>query len=326
MEEKYIISVICPVRNEEQYIGNILQFFQRAFPKNKELIIADGASTDNTKGIVQDFAKVNPGVTLIDNTKRYVPFALNECIRLAKGKYIVRLDAHTEYDLDYFEKIIAAFEETGAEIVGGPMRAKGNNPFQRAVATCTSTLFGVGDSKFHNDTYRGFTDSVYLGAWHNKIFQRTGLFDEEMCRNQDDEFHYRAKKYGLKIFLDPAIKSWYFPRSSFKTLMKQYFQYGLFKPLVMRKVKSEIKLRHLIPSVFLLYILSIPLISLLIGTLAMIPLLLYFAIDLIFSLMMQDGFSEKILSLAIYPALHIAYGSGFILGLNNSIRNRCFRG
>jgi len=320
------ITVILPCRNEEHYISKVLDFFIGAQPENKELLIADGDSTDRTREIVADYSAKHAGITLIQNPKRFVPFALNECILKSSGEYIIRLDAHTEYAPDYFTKVIETFEKTGAEIVGGPMRAKGKTPFQRAVAVCTSTMFGVGDSKFHDETAEGFTDSVYLGAWRKSIFETTGLFDESMLRNQDDEFHYRAKSKGMKIYLNPEIKSWYYPRSNLKTLMKQYFQYGLFKPLVLKKVKSEIKPRHLIPSAFVLYVILIPLLYFFIGLMAIIPLMVYLLFDIYFSLAKQQGASEKISSLFIYPALHVSYGCGFLLGLSNSLRKLFFKG
>jgi glycosyltransferase involved in cell wall biosynthesis len=319
-------SVILPCRNEEHYISRVLDFFIAAKPENKELIIADGASTDRTREIVSEYSAKTPGIILISNPDRFVPFALNACIRKSTGEFIVRLDAHTEYAPDYFTKVIETFEKTGAEIVGGPMRAKGKTSFQRAVAVCTSTMFGVGDSKFHDDTAEGFTDSVYLGAWRRNIFETTGYFDEAMLRNQDDEFHYRAKSKGMKIYLNPEIKSWYYPRSNIRTLTKQYFQYGLFKPLVLKKVRSEIKPRHLIPSAFLLYLISIPILFLMTGWMAVVPLIIYLAFDLLFSFSRQDKIAEKFNALVIYPALHISYGSGFLLGLSNSLRKIFFKG
>jgi succinoglycan biosynthesis protein ExoA len=319
-----LITVIMPCRNEEHYIRKILDFFVSAGPAEKELIVSDGESKDRTREIISSYSVAHPEIILISNPKRYVPYALNDCIAQAKGRYIIRLDAHTEYASDYFEKVIEAFEKTGAEIVGGPMRTKGTTSFQRAVAVCTSTVFGVGDSKFHDDSAEGFTDSVYLGAWRKEIFAITGMFDVEMLRNQDDEFHYRAKSMGMKIYLDPAIRSWYYPRSNFKTLTRQYFQYGLFKPLVLSKVKSEVKPRHLIPSAFLLYLLSLPLVWKVSGIISMLPLILYFALDVYFSFAKQNGFRQIAASLAIYPALHLSYGLGFLLGLNGSLRQFFF--
>lgn len=321
-----VISVVVPCRNEEHYIGKVLDFFVNALPVEKELLIADGDSTDRTREIIGSYAAKYPGIILISNPRRFVPYALNECISKASGKYIVRLDAHSEYASDYFVKTIATFEKTGAEIVGGPMRAKGVNPFQRAVAICTSTKFGVGDSQFHDDTAEGYTDSVYLGAWKREIFPVTGLFDEEMLRNQDDEFHYRARSKGMKIYLNPEIRSWYYPRSTYRKLMKQYFQYGLFKPLVLSKVKSGIRIRHLVPTGFVLYLIGIIFIYPLTGKLSLLPLVLYICIDILFSLTKQKGTREKMSSLLIYPALHLSYGSGFILGLNKSLRSMFFKG
>ncbi len=320
------VSVILPCRNEEHYIKKVLDFFIHALPENKELIIADGESTDGTLEIIKEYSRTYSNILLIKNPKRFVPFALNNCIRQASGKYIVRLDAHTEYADDYFEKIIHTFEATGAEIVGGPMRARGNTSFQRAVAICTSTMFGVGDSKFHDENAEGFTDSVYLGAWLSNIFERTGLFDEEMLRNQDDEFHYRAGSKGMKIYLNPKIRSWYYPRSNFRSLIKQYFQYGLFKPLVLSKVKSGIKLRHLVPLLFVFYLIGMPVMYSYSVWLALLPSVFYFILDFIFSFTKQKLFSEKVVSLLIYPALHVSYGCGFLLGLNRKLRKACFHG
>lgn len=320
-----LISVILPCRNEENYIAKVLEFFIHARPQNKELIIADGESTDNTREIIRKYSSEHPEIIVISNPNRFVPFALNDCIRQAKGKYIIRLDAHTEYQDDYLEQIIDTFEKTGAEIVGGPMRAKGKTPFQRAVAICTSTIFGVGDSKFHDDAAEGFTDSVYLGAWQKEIFAITGLFDTEMLRNQDDEFHYRAKSKGMNIYLNPRIVSWYYPRSTRESLAKQYFQYGLFKPLVLKKVKSGIKLRHLIPSAFVLYLFVLPRVLMAIGFIAVIPFLLYVAIDIFFAVRKQRGQEEKFNAMLIYPVLHVSYGCGFLLGLNSYLRKLFFR-
>jgi succinoglycan biosynthesis protein ExoA len=320
------ITVILPCRNEEHYISKVLDFFIAAQPSDKELIIADGDSSDRTREIIEAYSAQHPEIRLIRNPKRFVPFALNECILKSAGDYIIRLDAHTEYATDYFTKVIETFEKSGAEIVGGPMRAKGKTPFQRAVAVCTSTIFGVGDSKFHDDKAEGFTDSVYLGAWRKSIFKTTGMFDESMLRNQDDEFHYRAKSKGMKIYLNPEIKSWYYPRSNLRSLMKQYFQYGLFKPLVLKKVKSEIKARHLIPSAFILYLISIPFLYFVAGAWSTLPLIIYLLFDLYFSLAKQIAAYEKMNAIVIYPALHVSYGCGFILGLSNSLRKFFFKG
>lgn len=308
-----MISVICPTFNEANYIENVLRFFISASPKEKELLIIDGGSDDGTREIVNDWAKKHTNIFLIYNPYKFVPFALNIGIKESTGDPIVRLDAHTEYSNDYFISILKTFSKTNADIVGGPMRAEGKTIFQRAVAYCTSSSFGIGNSKIHREHYKGESDHVYLGAWQRKLFSEIGFFDESLKRNQDDEFHYRASSLGKKIFLNPEIKSYYYPRSSLNKLFKQYFQYGLFKPLVLRKVKSGFKLRHLIPSLFVIYLITLP-ITIVFPQYYFI-LILYFVIGLIFSVNNKLKISEKCYSLIIYFTIHISYGSGFILGL-----------
>ena len=308
-----MITVLCPTYNEAEYIEKVLKFFINAKPADKELLIIDGGSNDGTKEIVNDWTNKYSNIRLLENKNKYVPFALNIGIKKSNGDLIIRLDAHAEYAEDYFEQIIKTFNDTGADIVGGPMNAVGKTNFQIAVAHVTSTVFGVGDSKIHKGKYKGESDHVYLGAWRRKLFDEIGYFDERLKRNQDDEFHYRARSLGKRIYLNPEIKSYYYPRSSLSKLIKQYFQYGLYKPVVLRKIKSEIKLRHLIPSLFSIYILSLPLAFL--SKFYLLPLFAYFFIDIYFSIRAKRNIRIVINSLLIYPVLHLSYGFGFLSGL-----------
>jgi succinoglycan biosynthesis protein ExoA len=312
-----MISVVCPVYNEEQYIGDVLDFFTTAKPADKEMIIVDGGSTDRTIGIISAWMKKYPSIHLIHNPDKFVPFALNKAILMAKGDVIVRLDAHTKYAPDYLEKIIEAFQKSGAPIVGGPMRAQGNTNFQKAVSYVTSSVFGIGNSQFHFESFEGFSDSVYLGAWKSDVFTSVGGFDEEMLRNQDDEFHYRAGKYGLKIYQDPAIQSTYFPRNDYTSLYNQYFEYGLFKPLVLKKVSAGFQLRHLIPAIFVSYLVLFPLCMFF--PWMMLFLFAYLIINILFTVKSRLPFSVMKHIVLIYPVLHIAYGLGFIAGLKKIV-------
>jgi glycosyltransferase involved in cell wall biosynthesis len=309
------ITAVCPVYNEEEHIEKILDFFVKAQPQNKELLIIDGGSNDKTKSIVEKWMSNHSNIKLLHNPKQYVPYALNMGIKNSTGNPIVRIDAHTLYDEDYFIKILETFETTKADIVGGPMRAIGEINFQKAVASCTSTIFGVGNSQFHDQEKEGYVDSVYLGSWQRTIFDDVGIFDTQMKRNQDDEFHYRAKSRGKLIYLNPQIKSWYYPRNTLSKLFSQYFQYGIYKPLVLKKVYSEIKLRHLIPSLFVLYLFLIPLLIIFAGYMALFPLVLYLILNGYFSVKNAQNVSIIIFKFFIYPTLHIAYGLGFIIGI-----------
>lgn len=315
-KETFLLSIICPTYNEQDFLNQLLHFLAEAKPKNKECFIIDGGSTDRTRAIFQHWQMQLPHLHWIDNPRQYVPFALNLAIPMCSGKYIVRLDAHTEYAPDYFEKILETFEKTDADIVGGPTRTKGRNAFQKAVAQAICDPLAVGNSKVHDIDYEGYTDSVTFGAWKREVFTRTGLFDENLKRNQDDEFHYRAKSLGFSVYQNPDIKLFYYPRDTLKGLFKQYYQYGLYKPRVLKKVRSEIKLRHLVPSLFVAYVVFMPLGLLFTGL--SIPLFVYIGLVMMRASAMSGGFSVKVRGLLVYPAIHLAYGLGFIRGLLRS--------
>ena len=309
-----MITVICPVYNESAYIKKVLDFYTSAQPTDKELILIDGNSTDDTCTIIKQYMQTRDDIHLLDNPQRIVPYALNKAIEVAKGDIIIRLDAHTDYAPDYFEKILETFATTDADIVGGPMRIAKGNIVQNAIGYATCTPFGVGNSSFHFEDYRGYTDSVYLGAWKKSIFKTTGLFDVAFKRNQDDEFHYRAKSLGFKIYQNPDIKLHYHPRKTFALLFKQYYQYGLYKPLVLQKIKSAVSIRHLIPAMFVLYLASIP-VSLAFGFyIGILPLLFYLLGDVFFTFKANNSISELFAIMLVYPVLHISYGLGFIKG------------
>ncbi len=163
----------------------------------------------------------------------------------------------------------------------------------------------------------GYVDSVYLGAFRRSIFSEVGLFDEDMLRNQDDEFNYRAQSKGKKIYLNPEIHSIYFPRDSVSKLFKQYFQYGLFKSLVLQKVKSGMRIRHLIPAMFVLFVVASVLLYDQFSCLIDAVYLLYFAINAIFSFRNSFDWQTKCNCFITYIILHISYGLGFILGFLN---------
>jgi glycosyltransferase involved in cell wall biosynthesis len=307
------LSVVCPVLNEELNIQAVIDFFIQAAPADKELLLIDGGSSDRTTEVILRNADRFPNVRLLHNVNTIVPFALNLAIPQCKGEYIVRLDGHSKYAPDYFERILEVFDKTGADIVGGPTRTAFRSSTQEAIAFAISHPVGIGGSRVHDEHYEGYSDSVTFGSWRREVFSKIGYFDVRLVRNQDDEFHYRAKSKGLKIYQSPLIKLYYFPRQDYKGLFKQYFQYGLYKPLVLKKIKSETKIRHLVPSLFALYLLIVWIIPL--GWFKIIPLIAYILIVMAVAIRSRKTMLVKIKIMAALPVIHVAYGTGFIAGI-----------
>ncbi len=252
-----IVSVIVPCRNEHDHIAAFCaSVAQQAVPEGWRLqvIVADGLSDDGTRDWLQQWCALDPRFVMIDNPGRIVSCGLNRCIERAEGEFIVRLDVHTVYAPDYIAQSLATWQSTGAEIVGGPWKAEvqagAEGSVQRAIAAAFQSRLVAGGALSRDLAYEGEVDTVYLGAWPKATFERFGGFDEQLVRNQDDEHNLRIHKGGGRIWQSARIRSTYFPRASKMDVLRQYRQYGYWKPFVMKKHGQAAALRHLIPGLF----------------------------------------------------------------------------
>ena len=322
MDQYPLISVILPIRNEESTIERCLRaVLLQDYPAERmEVIVADGCSEDRTREIVKALQANHPNLILIDNPGRIVPTGLNAALRTARGEIIVRVDGHTLITPGYVRACVEALHRSGADNVGGRMNAIGRTPFGQAVSIATSSPFGVGSARFHYSEAEELVDTVYMGAWKREVFERNGLFDEELIRDQDDEFNYRLRERGGKILLSPAIQSQYTGRSTPKALWKQYFQYGLWKVRVLQKHPRQMSWRQFIPPLFAFSLIvtgSWGLFSRIGRMLLALAVGSYLVANLGASLYIasQRGWEHLTRLPQTFAILHLSYGLGFLTGL-----------
>jgi len=308
-----VLSIVIPTLNEQSHIENLIRSFDDNDSINKEILITDGGSSDSTTEIVRQLEYSNSRIHLLENPERYVSQGFNKAFKNAKGNYISLVGAHAQYPKNYFSHCIEAIASGECDAAGGFLIQKGKTPMGHAIAQVMSSRFGVGDTPFRTTQKRMYVDSVAFAVYDRKVFDKVGLLDEELVRNQDDEFHYRLNEAGFRILMLPELEVIYYVRDSLKALFIQYYQYGLYKPLVFKKVFSGMKWRHLVPAFFVLYLLSFLLV--LWWPFWMLPLIMYLVMDIYFSLNSPQSWNVKVRSLIVFPVLHIAYGSGFIMGL-----------
>ena len=329
------VSVIVPCRNEEGYIANVIRdIFNQTYSSDRmEAFIIDGESDDETVRIVQSLIPEYPNLKLLSNPKKIVPTALNIGIKAAKGDVIVRMDAHCEYPQNYIAYLVENLIALKADNVGVAMIAHPRNTSLKAItiARAISCPFGIGDSYHRTGLTKAVKiDSVPFGCYPREVFEKYGLFDEELIRNQDDEFNSRIVSKGGEIWLLPDIEIKYFARDSFSKIFKMFYYYGFFKPLVNKKVGKAATLRQFVPPAFVL--------SLIIGVILMffskliggaflgLVLIPYILINIVFSLKLavkEGQFLMYFLLLFTFLGIHISYGTGYIRGfIRFIIRNK----
>jgi len=280
-------------------------------------------SEDGTRAILQRYVQRHSVIQVLDNVRRVTPAALNIGIRAARGEVIMRMDAHVIYPPDYISRLVAALEETGADNVGGVIVTlpASNTIVARAIAVALAHPFGVGNAYFRTGaTERRWVDTVPFGCYRRDVFGRVGLFDEQLVRNQDDEFNHRILRKGGRILLVPGVASKYYARESLAKLWRMYFQYGYFKPLVVRKVGAVMTVRQLVPALF---VSGVALAGLFAPWLRAARWLLalglgaYWLADLMVAgvVARRKGVLVGLSSSAVFPVLHFAYGVGYLLGI-----------
>jgi O-antigen/teichoic acid export membrane protein/glycosyltransferase involved in cell wall biosynthesis len=316
------ISVVIPCRNERRHIEACLISLlgQESPPDGFEVIVADGMSDDGTREVLERLSTADPRLRVVDNLQRVTPCGMNAGIRASRGRFIAILGAHNRYAPDYLRRCLEEGERTEADNVGGGMIAEGEGYVGRAIAAAHHSPFAVGGARWHNPHYEGPVDTVFGGFYRREVFERIGLFDEELVRNQDDEFNLRLTRAGGTIWHSPYIRSWYRPRNSLFALYNQYWQYGYWKVRVIQKHRLPASVRHLVPGAFVATLLGLLLATPVFrpALWAEVALVGLYATGLVIA-SLQTALRSDYRLLPILPAVfccyHLAYGVGFLCGL-----------
>lgn len=315
-----------PVLNEENYLASAIKaILTQNYDGNVRIILALGPSTDKTDVIAAELKSKDQRISTVQNPSGRTPDGLNAAIATTTESIIVRVDAHSELSPNYLTIAVETLARTGADNVGGVMAAKGVTLFERAVATAMTSKLGVGSAPFHVGGIEGPVETVYLGVFRRSALERVGGYDPTFTRAQDWEMNHRIRSTGGIVWFNPDLKVTYRPRSSIRTLVKQYFQYGQWRRKVMRQhpetTRSLSALRYFAPPLAVLGIVLGSILGLVGGYLSAFPLVFwgflapvgYVAIVLIatISLARNAGKATPYIPLVL-ALMQISWGIGFL--------------
>ena len=327
MIKNNLVSIIIPVYNEENYIENCLNSvlkFKKPSGMEFEIIIGDGHSTDNTLSLIKNFQKRHEDIILFNNPKRYQSFTMNMALKYSKGFYILRLDAHSEYPINYLKLCYESLIQNNADNSGGVFITRsGSDTYSGNLVQAISThKFGVGDASFRTEEVSGIADTVPFGFYKRSIFNKIGYFDERLIRCQDYEFNRRIISSNGKIWRNPEIKVYYYNQPNlYSFLRKQYKVEAPFNPYLWYLAPYAFTFRHAITGVFslgflvgiILLILDLYLKYIFIGV-----MMLYAFLALGASIQQSLRFSNFKLIFALpisFFLFHFTHGLGILKGL-----------
>ncbi len=239
-----------PLLNEARGLNEVMASLRdQDYRGTWEVLAVDGGSVDQTVSILSSWQQQMATLVVITSSDRprNLVRSLNLGLDSARGEIVVRADAHTVYEPDYIRRNVEVLQQTGAELVGGPMRPCGERPFDRAVAGAMVNPWVVGPAPYRRSETRREADTVYLGAmWRSRL--RTLRFQGFPSGVAEDaDLALRIRVRGGKVVLDPSIRSRYRPRSTPGRLWKQFYRYGRGKAEMIYHHRRLPSLRPLAP-------------------------------------------------------------------------------
>lgn len=319
------VSIVVPCFNEERYVESLLVGLARQEQAVREMILVDGGSTDGTVATVERFRRDHPDLPLVvlRSERCSIARALNIGVARAQGDVIVRLDAHSSPHPGYLRSALAALRLPRAGVVGGgwEIRPCRSGLVAAAIAHAVSDAFGSGGARYR-DPRRGAApidvDTVPFGCFSKQLWTTLHGFDERLLANEDYDFNYRVRRAGLRVILDPAIRSDYFARGSLRELARQYFRYGWWKAEMLKLHPLSLRWRQAVPALFVAALLGLllsaaafpPSRPVLFGLLA-----LYAAVAFLASARICARFARwRLLPLLpfVFAVLHVSWGAAVL--------------
>jgi len=324
-----LVSVIIPTRNEETTVQRTITDLLDGEYKNIEFVIVDGMSSDSTVEKVRELIErydTRGRIKLMKNEKRYTTAGLNLGISSATGKYIMIASAHATYSKNYISECVDALENGECDVAGGVLEVlpRSQKLTAIAIAEVLKHPFGIGGARYRVGVEeKTYVDTVAYGVYKREIFDKIGMFDERLIRNQDIEFNLRLQRAGYRIMCIPQAVAYYYARDSYSKLWANNFSNGFWVTYSRKFVKGAYSLRHLVPLFFILYLISLIIclclpISIAYKTIWLFPAVLYASLDVIFSTNIAGEKKKMRLAPGIFLAffiLHISYGMGSLYGV-----------
>lgn len=325
MKKKMILSVGIVARNEEKFLPNLLNdILCQTYPlKYVELLLIDGMSDDSTWSIITSFKSNYQSsffdVKILKNEKIIQASGWNEAIKNYTGDSLTRIDAHTRIDINFLRYV--AEDLKIEKVVGGkrPCISEKKSAWSNCLLQVENSLFGssILKSKFSNE--KQYVKTMFHATYKREVIEKTGYFNEELLRTEDNEYHYRISKAGYKLYYDPRIISYQYAREKYWKMIEQKYRNGFWIGKTMKVCRKCISLYHLVPFVFVLgIILSTILLMFSIWQIATFMWGIYFLfaiVNTVFSGIRNRFTLFHVVMPFMFLTLHVSYGVGTFVGL-----------
>lgn len=242
------VLTVVPCLNEAAHIAPLLTGLL-ADPANRRIVVADGGSTDGTRGIVRDMAIGEPRIVLLDNPDRIQSAGINRAVARygQEAAWLARIDAHALYPDAYVSRLLSTAIAEEADAVVVRLETHAPSGFARGVAAAQNSRIGTGGAAHRTGAEAGLVEHGHHALMRISAFKAAGGYCERMPCNEDAELDLRLLAQGARIWLAPELPVTYFPRGTPGGLFRQYRRYGEGRATTVRRHRRRLRPRQALP-------------------------------------------------------------------------------
>ena len=343
-----LITVCVIAYNEEDTLEKLLEQIgsQDYDHSNMEIVLVNSNSTDQTNAIMHKFADNNCDgkyvfykVQVLQNEKKTLPCGWNVALKSYSGEAILKIDAHATIPEDFVRKNVETLEQ-GEDIAGGfrPNMIDESTPWKETLLLAEGSMFGSSIAPYRRNQEKTYVKSMFHAVYRRKVFDKIGVFNENLERTEDNEIHFRMREAGYKLCFNPEIISYQHIRSNAKKMIKQKYANGYWIGLTSGICPKCLSLYHFVPFAFVLAIIITTVLSVILAmaqfssaSLSWLAIILYGITDfmwtiywmlaVVMAMVAVIGANKKqrhITNIALpflFFVLHVSYGIGTLIGV-----------
>ncbi|MBI2416183.1 MAG: glycosyltransferase [Candidatus Kerfeldbacteria bacterium] len=196
------ISIISPSFNQAQFIGSMFEsVLQQPYP-NWEIVVADGASTDGTVALLQQYHQRYPEkIRYISETDTGQSNALNKALRLCTGDIIAWLSTDDYYEPNIFQYVVDIFtQQPDVMVVYGQC-----DTVDETITPATVQPYYVAPFNYELLLNRRNFIPEAATFFRRQVYQHIGGFDEQLSYVMDFDYWLRAATVGKIIFVPKKL-------------------------------------------------------------------------------------------------------------------------
>ena len=326
------IDVIIGKKKKKKHLERCLTSLQNQNLTDIQIFVVDGRSDDRTCDIVREKMRKDSRIKLFDNPQMIISSARNIGIKASKAEYVAYLDGHCYVNNDWLKKLLETYEIYEKKCKVGGVGSTYASPdddtsYGKVIASVLRTPLGGMGTAYSKDKQIETVDSIAFAIYKRSTLIKDGiLYDESMTQCEDTDFNYKLIKNGYVLLKHPQAFVYQYRRPGTSQFFRQMVKYGEGRCNFAFKYRETLNIFHLIPVLFVIYLLIV-ILSLLISLFSdnldlfiiiSIPLVIYFLMDIIYTLIVVSHSGLKgVYALIIFPSIHIGYGIGFLGRLLN---------